>query len=143
MTTTAPIPRFEFQIATADFHLAKLALSYPSPFSGEGRPQRSGGRGGGDVRMCSAGRPPPDTSYRCAHDAPPESELRSSRPHEDGGGMKTRDVIASASEAIHGSASQDRRWIASSQVLLAMTSASSLRKQGPILRVSRLTDAVR
>jgi len=25
-------------------------------------------------------------------------------PHEDGGGMKTRDVIASASEAIHGPA---------------------------------------
>ena len=32
----------------------------------------------------------------------------------NGGGMKTRDVLASASEAIHGSAAQDRRWISSS-----------------------------
>src|SRR5437763_7505182 len=30
------------------------------PLSGEGRPQRSGGRGGGDVRMRSSDRPPPD-----------------------------------------------------------------------------------
>src|SRR3954453_5077278 len=34
---------------------ATLALSYPSPCCGEGRPQRSGGGGGGDVRMRSLG----------------------------------------------------------------------------------------
>ena len=81
-------------------------LPCPFPFSGEGRPQRSGGRGGGDVRM------------RCPGQAPTRHivSLRSrcATLPTNGGGMKTRDVLASASEAIHGSAAQDRRWISSS-----------------------------
>src|SRR5436305_8198183 len=55
---------------------SELAFLVPPPFSGEGRPQRGGGRGGGDVRMRLADRPPPDTSYRCAHDVPPSPRRR-------------------------------------------------------------------
>src|SRR5437868_11939870 len=120
------------------FRRAKLALSSPSPFSGEGRPQRSGGRGGGDVRTCSAERPPPDRPS-------------AGHPPHKWGRDEDADVIASASEAIHGSASQDRRWIASSLPLpcanasrlsQAKTTLSFLRKQEPIRRVGRLRGAV-
>src|SRR5205085_9600526 len=59
-----------------------LALSYPSPVSGEGRPERSGGRGGGDVTMRFTDRPPPGTSYRCAHAGVPALRRRAkTAPH--------------------------------------------------------------
>jgi hypothetical protein len=56
-------------------------LPYPSPFfCGEGRPSEAEAGVG-----VSCGSTPPDTSFRCVHDAPPQSELRSSRPHEGEG----------------------------------------------------------
>src|SRR5437868_4598802 len=56
----------------------------PPPFSGEGRPQRSGGRGGGDEDVLS--RTGPHPTHRIA------ALTMRHPPHEDGGGMKTQDL---------------------------------------------------
>ncbi len=54
---------------------------------GEGRPERSGGRGGGSLRApCSPRCPPPNSALACAHAEPP-SPPRASRA---GGGIGRR-----------------------------------------------------
>jgi hypothetical protein len=55
-------------------------LSYPSHFCGEGRPQRQRRPGWGDVTITLRGTPPTRHLVRSAHEVPPKSELRSSRP---------------------------------------------------------------
>src|SRR5207248_10868698 len=53
-----------------------LALSYPSPVSGEGRPERSGGRGGGRCDDALSRTAPTRHIDRCAHDVPPSPRRR-------------------------------------------------------------------